>query len=226
MSLMIKDPGGRIDYAFDWAAAYLDGQVIAASSWAVEPVEAGGVTVDSHAFDTVRTSARLSGGREGVTLGSVTSDGVQFSAELGSRDGWLDGTLVPETSAECRAELGDAQCRVALAGRTRRAVVAGVSGDALTLTGSWAGDSLAFGRLRWLDGAARGLWSVIVAQDGAVLTLGDVPDGVGIAGQRVELIEGCDKRAATCAARFGNIANFRGEPHLPGMDLLTRFPGG
>ena len=67
MSLMIKDPGGRIDYAFDWAAAYLDGQVIAASSWAVEPVEAGGVTVDSHAFDTVRTSARLSGGREGVS---------------------------------------------------------------------------------------------------------------------------------------------------------------
>lgn len=67
MSLMIKDPGGRIDYAFDWAAAYLDGQAIAASSWIIDPVEAGGVAVDSHAFDTARTSARLSGGREGVT---------------------------------------------------------------------------------------------------------------------------------------------------------------
>lgn len=64
---MIKDPGGRIDYAFDWAAAYLDGQVIAASSWTVEPVEAGGVTIDAHAFDMVRTSVRLSGGREGVS---------------------------------------------------------------------------------------------------------------------------------------------------------------
>ena len=41
----------------------------------------------------------------------------------------------------------------------------------------------------------------------------------------VELIEGCDKSLATCAARFGNAANFRGEPYLPGMDLLTRYPG-
>ena len=40
--------------------------MIAASNWTVEPLEAGGVTVETHAFDTVRTSARLSGGREGV----------------------------------------------------------------------------------------------------------------------------------------------------------------
>lgn len=161
------------------------------------------------------------------TLGSVTSDGVQFTAELGARDGWLDGPLVPETSAECRAELGDGQCRVALAGRTHWAVVASVSGDEVTLAGDWDEGVFAFGRLRWLDGPARGLWSVIVDQAGAVLTLADVPAGAGagVVGLRVELIEGCDKRAATCGSRFANIANFRGEPHLPGMDLLTRFPG-
>lgn len=67
MSLMMKDPGGRIDVAFDWGAAYLDGQAITLSSWTVEPTEAGGVVVDSHAFDAVQTSARLSGGREGVS---------------------------------------------------------------------------------------------------------------------------------------------------------------
>lgn len=161
---------------------------------------------------------------EGI-LGSVTSDGVQFTAELGARDGWLDGPLVPETSAECRAELGDAQCQVALTGRTHRAVVASASGDQVTLAGVWVEGLFAFGRLRWLDGAARGLWSVIVDQAGAVLTLADVPEGAELAGQRVELVEGCDKRAATCAGRFANNANFRGEPHLPGMDLLTRFPG-
>ena len=37
--------------------------------------------------------------------------------------------------------------------------------------------------------------------------------------------QGCDKMLATCSGRFGNVANFRGEPHLPGMDLLTRYPG-
>ena len=34
------------------------------------------------------------------------------------------------------------------------------------------------------------------------------------------------KSIATCAGRFGNTLNFRGEPYLPGVDLLTRYPGG
>ena len=34
-----------------------------------------------------------------------------------------------------------------------------------------------------------------------------------------------DGLLATCAGRFANAVNFRGEPHLPGMDLLTRYPG-
>ena len=42
---------------------------------------------------------------------------------------------------------------------------------------------------------------------------------------RVRLIEGCDKQLATCRERFGNAVNFRGEAHLPGNDLLTRYPG-
>jgi uncharacterized phage protein (TIGR02218 family) len=41
-------------------------------------------------------------------------------------------------------------------------------------------------------------------------------------GDRIELREGCDKRLSTCATRFANVANFRGEPHVPGNDLLTR----
>lgn len=43
---------------------------------------------------------------------------------------------------------------------------------------------------------------------------------------RVRLRAGCDKRLETCATRFANAANFRGEAHLPGFDLLTRYPGG
>jgi uncharacterized phage protein (TIGR02218 family) len=167
-------------------------------------------------------------------LGKVTSDGRQFTAELDGRDRWLNAPIVPETSAECRAELGDGQCRVAMAGRTQRAVVAAVEGDALVIAGAWPGDGLTYGRVRWLSGGARGLSATIIAQTvvqvggqaGVRLTLAALPMGAGAAGEWIELIEGCDKRAATCAARFANIANFRGEPHLPGMDLLTRFPGG
>jgi hypothetical protein len=42
-------------------------------------------------------------------------------------------------------------------------------------------------------------------------------------GTRTELREGCDHTIGTCAERFGNAANFRGEPFLPGNDLLARY---
>lgn len=79
MSLMIKDPGSRIDYAFDWSADYLDGQILSGSQWSVDPVHAGGIAVEAHAFDAVRTSATLSGGVEGhsyrITNRVTLSDG-------------------------------------------------------------------------------------------------------------------------------------------------------
>jgi len=34
---------------------------------------------------------------------------------------------------------------------------------------------------------------------------------------------GCDKRSETCAAKFANIANFRGFPHIPGQDAIIRY---
>ena len=61
---------------------------------------------------------------------------------------------------------------------------------------------------------------------GTSVTLRAAPAFAVAAGALVELVEGCDKSFAICTARFGNAANFRGEPHLPGVDLLTRYPGG
>jgi len=42
-------------------------------------------------------------------------------------------------------------------------------------------------------------------------------------GTRAELRAGCDHTIATCSSRFGNAINFRGEPFLPGNDLLARY---
>ena len=35
---------------------------------------------------------------------------------------------------------------------------------------------------------------------------------------------GCDRALATCRDRFGNVANFRGFPHVPGNDFVLRYP--
>ena len=38
------------------------------------------------------------------------------------------------------------------------------------------------------------------------------------------LVAACDKTPETCHARFGNILNFRGEPHIPGNDKVFSYP--
>ncbi|HEX8300726.1 DUF2163 domain-containing protein [Sphingomonas sp.] len=161
---------------------------------------------------------------EGV-IGSVETEGQMLTAELKGVAAALERPVVEETSPECRAELGDRRCRMAMAGRRRFATVTGIEGAVLTLDATEPlANCYGGGRLRWFGGANSGIEEGVARSDGATVTLRRPPrfDSPG----RIELIEGCDKSLATCAARFGNAANFRGEPYLPGTDLLTRYPGG
>ncbi len=159
-------------------------------------------------------------------LGEVSIRGDAFEAELKGPTMVLDRPVVEQTSPECRARLGDKRCRIDLAVRTRFArIVAATAEDEFELDATASDGAYRYGRLRWLTGANSGLESAIMGSTGANVTLRDPPVGTVAAGDLVELVEGCDRRLATCAGRFSNALNFRGEPHLPGMDLLTRYPG-
>lgn len=162
----------------------------------------------------------------GGELGTVERQGQAFSAELRGKAAMLDGPVAPETSPDCRAELGDRDCRVDMG--LRRRIVRVASADEETVSvggGGLSAGTYAFGRCRWLTGPNSGLVQMIVASDGSSVTLADAPAFAVTAGTLAELTEGCDKRLETCSGRFGNVVNFRGEPHLPGNDLLTRYPG-
>lgn len=41
-------------------------------------------------------------------------------------------------------------------------------------------------------------------------------------GDTFVLTAGCDHTAATCAAKFDNLANFRGQPHMPETNIFTQ----
>jgi uncharacterized phage protein (TIGR02218 family) len=160
-------------------------------------------------------------------LGDISAAGGGFETELRGPAAMLERPVVEQTSPECRAELGDARCRVDMAGRVRVARIAAVvDEETIELSGAAAADGACrYGRLRWLGGANSGLESAILDSAGARLTLREPPPRAAAVGDLVEASEGCDKSFATCAGRFANAANFRGEPHLPGTDLLTRYPG-
>lgn len=159
-------------------------------------------------------------------LGEVSVKSEAFEAELRGPAALLDAPVVEQTSPECRAALGDKRCRVNMAGRTRLTRIAAiVAADTVEVEAAAAGDAHGGGRLRWIGGANSGLESAIRSSEGEQLILHEPPPAPPAIGDLVEIEEGCDKSLATCAGRFGNAANFRGEPHLPGIDLLTRYPG-
>lgn len=160
----------------------------------------------------------------GGELGDVAFAGGSFTAELRGAAAGLDSPVCPSTSPECRAEFGDRSCRVDLAGRSIRARVVSADGPEIELD-RVIDDRFLFGRLQYRSGENCGAATLVLGVEGPRIRVRDLPRGVVEPGAVVLLREGCDKRLQTCVERFGNALNFRGEPHLPGNDLLTRYPG-
>ncbi|MBU6167359.1 MAG: DUF2163 domain-containing protein [Alphaproteobacteria bacterium] len=157
------------------------------------------------------------------TLGDVAvgeGGDAGFTATLDSPAAALQASVVELCSPTCRAELGDPRCRVSLRGRRRVTLVTAMQPGRFQAAAILAADH-EDGRLLVLDGAAAGLERRLVAASDGWLHP-DEPLALAV-GDRVQLTEGCDKRFATCRDRFANAANFRGEPHVPGGDLLTRI---
>lgn len=65
MSLILKDPGGLLDYSVDWGTSYLINDSLVDSSWSVVPIETGGVTIDGSYFEPTSAQVSVSGGQAG-----------------------------------------------------------------------------------------------------------------------------------------------------------------
>lgn len=159
-------------------------------------------------------------------FGEITRSGESFTVEMLGAASFLDEPVAPVTSPTCRAEFGDRQCKLGLHRFQMEGAVVSASGEEIAIAA--LADSAAdyiFGSLRFLDGPNCGLSHAIVDGQDNKVRLADPPTGPVAEGTRVMLTQGCNKNFATCRDRFANAVNFRGEPYLPGNDLLTRYPG-
>lgn len=157
-------------------------------------------------------------------LGQVRAEGGQLAMAVDLLPAATREQPCIQTSPECRAVLGDRHCRVDMRSRAHRVQVTAVYPDHCTINVSDTG-RFAMGRLRWISGPNCGIEQVIMSVDGPQLSLQNHSELVIGIGDRAIVREGCDGRRATCSERFGNILNFRGEPDLPGSEILLRFPG-
>jgi len=159
-------------------------------------------------------------------IGALSHEGAGFSAELVSAKAQLEIDPVPRTSPTCRAAFCGPGCTLSPPRFTHDLRLAAVdfAANAVVPQGGPGAAAFVDGTLRWLGGSAAGQSTPVAALSNGALVLEDELPADAAAGMLVRLREGCDHTIATCAARFANAANFQGEPHLPGNDILARYP--
>ena len=169
------------------------------------------------------------------TIGNVTLKLGSVMAELRGLQQYLQQPVGNVTSKTCRARLADQPSQ---AGNNRCGLVAASWTDTLTVTAvtdrrtftatgpARAANWYAEGIATWMTGANAGLKAKIKSYSGAqVFELLTSQQRDIAVGDTLAALAGCRKRLAEdCLAKFNNVVNFQGEPHIPGLDALTQTP--
>lgn len=168
------------------------------------------------------------------TLGEVRRGETAFSAELRSLAHYLSQQQGRTYQYACDAQLGDARCGVNLASASfKGSGTVSVAGSSYFFTatglGGFADGWFAGGLVTWTGGTNSG--RLMEVKRHVLLDSGSVEielwrsmaEGVDVS-DTFDITAGCDKAFATCKAKFSNVANFRGFPHMPGNKYVMAYP--
>jgi len=168
-------------------------------------------------------------------IGEVVRAGGAFRAELRRSTHRLDQVQGRIYGRRCDAMLGDGRCTVDLTNPAYRgsgSVIAVLSETQVRVSGLDAALARFYrqGVCQFTGGANAGHAGDIedhrIGGDGVVLSLWLPPPLPPAVGDAFTVTAGCDKSFATCGAKFSNILNFRGFPHLPGSDFAFGYADG
>lgn len=155
-------------------------------------------------------------------LGELSLKDGMFVAEIRGLSSLLQQNIGQVYTKTCRAKLGDARCGVNLAAVTVSGTVTASNG-AYGFTDSArmeADQYFAYGAVTFTSGENAGLSMEVRGFSHGVFSLFlPMPYPIAV-GDDYTAIAGCDKSFEACAGRFANALNFRGEPHVPGLDKL------
>lgn len=155
-------------------------------------------------------------------IGHIEVDDRAFKAELRGMMQALQTQIGRLYQPACDANLGDDRCRVDMAGLTfDGTVTAATDTRHFTIDVVRPDGYLVGGRIDWTGGANTGFVMEVQGQVGGEVTLQLPMPFVVAPGDTFTVTDGCPKSFEACLNRFGNVVNFRGFPHVPGMDKLA-----
>jgi uncharacterized phage protein (TIGR02218 family) len=168
------------------------------------------------------------------TFGEVTRAGGAFKVDLRGLTEALNAPQGRVYQRGCDAVLGDAACKVDVSNpefHTDMEVQSVADGGEITLSGgsSHPSDWFQLGRFAVVTGAAAGLVGMVkqdrrIGGGGRRVVLWQALPAALAAGDSVTLEAGCDRASETCRAKFSNLLNFQGFPHIPGDDWQISYP--
>ena len=104
------------------------------------------------------------------------------------------------------------------------AVTQVMAADTVRIVTARATGFFTFGKATFTSGANAGAVNEVLLHDGQTIRLFVPMPRPIVVGDQIVLVAGCDRTPETCNAKFANILNFRGEPHIPGNDKVFSYP--
>ncbi len=164
------------------------------------------------------------------TAAKISRSGSSFVMELKGAAAAFDAVRGRRVMRLCDAMLGDGRCGVNLNDPRYFADASVLSAQHVTVTANgldgFAPGWFANGVLTWTSGGNAATKIRVIGHSGNSLQLVEPPVLPIAEGDQFRVVAGCDKSFASCKAKFGNGANFRGFPHLPGNDAAYAYVSG
>lgn len=168
-------------------------------------------------------------------FGDIKLGNGVFTAEIRSLSTLMAQDIGEVTGALCRARLlGDERCGLPMTNYIFAATITAVTDDyhfAVNLSPAKADNFFANGAVYWKTGTNKFNYGEVKSNVGNVLTLKPLPSMAVAVGDTVTLIAGCDRTLAKCVTFTNpdnpsgtNVESFLGEPHIPGLRLLHKYP--
>lgn len=161
-------------------------------------------------------------------IGEIQITNGQFTAEIRGLTQKLSTNIGELFSPTCRVNFCDSKCKLNSASWTFTGTITAVDDNRVFTDENRTEDTgyFNYGIIEFTSGANDGLKMEIknYTDDGEVELMLPMPYDVAV-GDTYNITAGCDKRFSTCVDVFDNAVNFRGEPHLSGIDKMMQTAG-
>ncbi len=136
----------------------------------------------------------------------------------------LDRNITEIYSPLCKARFGDNRCGVNISSLTLTGGVTEIVNDKIFKDSSRTEAKGYFdkGVIKFTSGNNSGFSSEVRRSETEKITLSIPLPSPILVGDDYQISAGCDKKFTTCISKYNNALNFRGEPHIPGINEIFK----